>query len=108
MAVKSSIGLPDLPSAIKKTLSTPNAQVRFVLKVRSRKVMIEGTGAIGLTLSHPTDIVVRKSGFTSDRTLMVKADKAAVDLPRAMVRLLQDPRNRVTIELSAFTGGEQP
>ena len=108
MAVKASIGLPDMPLAMKKILSTESAKVRLVLQVRSRRVIIKGIGAIGLSFSHPTDIVVRKSSFISNRTLMVHADKAAIDLPRPIVQLLQNPRNRVTIELSTLTVEEQP
>ena len=32
---------------------------------------------------------------------MIHADKAASDLPREMVRMLKDQRNRVSIEISA-------
>lgn len=61
---------------------------------------VHGRGDPRLLLSHPTDLVIRRSGFVSDRTLMIHADKSAADLPRGMVRLLQDPRNSVTIEIS--------
>jgi len=49
--------------------------------------------------------VVRRSGFISDRTLMIHADKAASDLPREMVRMLKDRRNSVSIEISATASG---
>ncbi len=44
-------------------------------------------------------MVVRKSGFVSDRTLLVNSDKAARDIPRGLIRLLQKPEERVAIEL---------
>ncbi len=64
---------------------------------------VEGRGAMGLSLSHPTDIVVRRSGFASDRTLMVKADKAAADIPRDFVQLLRNPAQKIMIEITALT-----
>lgn len=56
-----------------------------------------------MSFDHPKDIVVRKSGFLSDRTLMVYANKAAIDIPRKIVRMLQNSGERVIIEISAAT-----
>src|SRR5712664_2468718 len=91
VAVGSSVGLRDLPEPMKNALSSETCRARLTLKVDLHRFAIEGHGARGLMLSHPTDIVVRKSGFVSDRTLMVHANRAAVDLPRSLVELLQDP-----------------
>ena len=107
IAVNASKGLADLPRDIRKTLSTAGGMARITLLVGSHRFTVEGAGAMGLSHSHPTDIVVRKSGFVSDRTLMVKADKAAVDISRDMVQLLRDPVQRITIEISTLTGSGQ-
>ena len=100
VGVKASCGLPDLPLSIKKPLSTETGRGRLLIKVQDQSFTVEGRGARGLTFSHPTDIVVRKSGYTSERTLMVYADKAAADVPSTFVKLLQNPRERITIEIS--------
>ena len=42
-------------------------------------------------MSHPTDMVVRKSGYICGRTLAINADKAACDLSRALVEKLKNP-----------------
>jgi uncharacterized protein len=101
VAVGSSVGLRDLPEPIKNALSSGACKTRLTLTIDTYKFVVEGRGAPGLTLSHPTDIVVRKSGFISDRTLMVHADRAAADIPRSFVELLQDPSRKVSVELSA-------
>ncbi len=106
IAVKASKGLFDLPREIRKTLSTADGMARMTLVVGSNRFTVEGRGATGLLLTHPTDIVVRKSSFVSDRTLMVKADKAAADIPREMVQLLQNPAQRITVEISTLVGSE--
>jgi hypothetical protein len=72
-----------------------------VLRVGPFEFVVEGKGDPRLTFSHDTDLVVRKSGFVSERTLMILANKSSMDIPRHMVRLLQDPTNRVTVEISA-------
>ena len=103
IAVGSSVGLRDLPEPMKNALSSEACRVRLTLKLDAHRFAIEGRGAPGLTLSHPTDIVVRKSGFVSDRTLMVHASRAAADLPRSLVELLQDPSRKVFVELAVET-----
>ena len=103
VAVGSSAGLRDLPKAMKNVLSSEDCRARLTLRLDGHQFAIEGRGASGLTLTHPTDIVVRKSGFTSDRTLMVYANRAAADLPRLLVGLLQDPSRRVLVEFTVDT-----
>jgi uncharacterized protein len=103
VAVGSSAGLRDLPEPIKNALSSGACKTRLTLTIDSHKFVVEGRGAPGLRLSHPRDIVIRKSGFLSDRTLMVHADRAAADIPRPFVELLQDPSRKVSVELFAET-----
>jgi hypothetical protein len=103
IAVGSSAGLRDFPEVVKNALSSEKCRARLTLTLGDHRFSIEGHGAQGLTLSHPTDIVVRKSGFVSDRTLMVHADHAASDLPRSMVKMLQDPGRKVLVELVVDT-----
>jgi len=61
--------------------------------------VIVGRGSPQLSFTHPEDLVVRKSKYTCPRTLMIEADKAATDLPRSMIQLLQNPQQRVEITL---------
>ena len=101
IAVKAECGLQDLPSNIKKVLSSEKGRGKLTIMVRDRTFTVEGRGSSGLTFTNPQEIVVRKSGFVSDRTLMVYANKAASDIPRRMVKLLQDPTQTIMIEVSA-------
>ena len=103
VAVGSSAGLRDLPEPMKNALSSEACRACLTLRLGAHRFVIEGRGARGLTFSHPTDIVVRKSSFVSDRTLMVRANRAAADLPRSLVDLLQDPGRKVLVELAVET-----
>jgi len=103
VAVGSSAGLRDLPQAMKNALSSESCTARLTLMIGDHRFSLEGHGAKRLTFSHPTDMVVRKSGFVSDRTLMVHADRAAADLPRSLVELLQDPVRKILVELTVET-----
>jgi uncharacterized protein len=105
VAVNSSGGVQSLPEDLKRVLSSSGGRGRLALRVGSLEFVVVGRGDPRLTFSHETDLVVRKSGFISDRTLMIFADKSSVDIPRDMVRLLQDPANGVTVEISATDEG---
>lgn len=99
IAVGSSVGLQDLPAATKKALATDLCRARLTLEIGDQTFSVEGQGDSALTFSHPTELVVRKSGFISNRTLMVYANRAAIDIPRPFVRLLRDPAQKIQVKL---------
>jgi hypothetical protein len=103
IGVKSSNGLRDFPDEIKRLLCDVSGRGRLEIRVSDEVVIIEGRGAKGLSFLDLSEIVLRKSGFVSDRTLMVYSDKAARDIPRRMVKLLMDPGEKISFELSAWS-----
>ena len=70
---------------MKEALRSDRGKVRLTLTVGVETFVAEARGDPGLYLSHPHDMVIRKSGFLSDRTLAVGASAAARDIPRSMV-----------------------
>jgi hypothetical protein len=105
VAVKSSSAVRNLPEDLKRVLSSSRGSGRLALRVGPFEFTVEGRGDPRLTFLHDTDLVVRKSAFISERTLMINANKSSIDIPRDMVRMLQDPNNRVTVEISAIDAG---
>jgi uncharacterized protein len=105
VAVNSSGAVRSLPEDLKRVLSSSSGRGRLALRVGPFEFTVEGRGDPRLTFLHDTDLVVRKSAFISDRTLMIHADKSSMDIPRDMVRLLQDAKNMVTVEISATNAG---
>ncbi len=105
VAVKSSSAGRNLPEDLKRALLSSTGRGRLALRVGIFEFTVEGRGDPRLTFSHDTDLVVRKSAFISERTLMINANKSSIDIPRDMVRMLQDPNNRVTVEISASDAG---
>ena len=53
-----------------------------------------------LDLTHPTDMVARKSSFISDRTFMLNADNAAIDIPQRMVKILQNHEQIIKLKFT--------
>ena len=103
IGVKSSHGLVDFPDEIKRLLGNNSGRGRLEMRVRDQVVSIEGRGAKGLRFVDLNEIVVRRSGFVSERTLMVYSDKAALDIPRQMIKLLVEPGEKIWFELSAWS-----
>ena len=43
------------------------------------------------------ELVIRKTGFISERTFAIKADKAAFELNRQLIRYLKEKRNKISV-----------
>lgn len=90
----------DFPQEFKEKIADSNTKILVELKTENGCDEIVGYGHEDLTLTHPTDIVVRKSDFTCSRTLMIKADKAARDLDSDLICDLKNGKlMEVTIKL---------
>ncbi len=92
-------GTGQLSEAFKKLAKKENSTITMVVKIDKQTETIRGHGNPRLTFTHPHDLVVRKSSYYSDRTIMIKADKAAIDLDRKLVEMLRNPENEVEIIL---------
>jgi hypothetical protein len=92
-------GCAQLDERVKEGLRTKDSPVTIRVMVGSAFFQVNARGDPRLNLSHPHDMVIRKSDFISDRTLAVRADAAARDLPREMVRALKDPKTVGRLEI---------
>jgi hypothetical protein len=100
VAVAADKGLQELRPAFKALLKNREATLRVDIHAAERTVQVEARGDERLTLSHPTDLVVRKSSYICPRTLAVEADLAAADFPRQHAASLRKPRQHVNIVLT--------
>jgi len=88
VAVGSEKGAADLSRGLVEGLKR-GAEATLVIEAGGIRETVRGRGDPRITLTHPTDIVVRKSLYVDSRTLMVKADKSASDLDRRLVEALR-------------------
>jgi hypothetical protein len=102
IGVAAAKGCAQLDERVKEALRTKGSAVTIRVAVGERTFQVNARGDPRLELTHPHDMVIRKSDFVSDRTLAVHADAAAKDLPRDMVRALKDPGTvgRLEVEVS--------
>jgi len=91
----------DLPEKFKKKIQNPDTTIVFTIVADDYSFSIHGKGSEKLTLKHPNDIVLRKSAFTCSRTIAIKCDKASDDIPREMIKKLQNPKTsgKLVIEI---------
>lgn len=90
IGVSSRTKLEDLPDKLRKAIKNEDTIIKIQLETENGSDEIKGYGHHELTLDHPTDMVCRKSDFKCSRTLMIKADKAAVDLNKELINDLKE------------------
>jgi hypothetical protein len=99
VAVSSEKGLADLSDAFKEALRQPEAKLTITIEADDVMEQIHAHGSPNLSLSHPSDMVVRRSGYVDSRTLAVGADKSACDLNRGLVEKMRYPQQKAKITL---------
>jgi hypothetical protein len=102
IGVSATHGCMQLSERLKQALRTDNAKVTFKIVVGEATFELTASGDSRLILTHPHEIVIRKSDFINERTIAIRADGAARGIPRALVRQLKDPRTvgRLEIEVT--------
>jgi len=100
IAVEATKGAANLPLKFKEKARKKGAQITITIEAGELKEVIRARGSPRLFFTHPTDLVVRKSDYVCSRTLAVRADKAADDLPRKLIEKMRDPSQRIRITLA--------
>jgi hypothetical protein len=100
IAVGADKALLEFNEEFKKSLRKPNAKLTITIETDGITEHVNAHGSSNLTLTHPSDMVVRKSSHVDDRTLAIGADKAAKDLSRRLVEKMRNPWQRAKITLT--------
>jgi hypothetical protein len=101
IAVRATEGLTDLSAELRNLCKRDESRIIVELRAAGIVELIEGIGSSRLTLSHSSEIVGRKSTYASDRTLMIRADKAARDINSDLVYELKSPDSRLQVRIIA-------
>jgi hypothetical protein len=103
IAVAADKTITDLHPDFKNTLHQPNTKLTILLEADNTTEKIQASGSPNLQLTHPTDLVIRKSHFICNRTLAIQADKASNNLSRELVKKLTNPQQKIKITLTTTT-----
>jgi len=102
IGIKADKALSDLSDKLKNALKRRDAIVKLKLKVDDIEDEVTAYGNPRLILSSKKDAVVRKSDYICERTLAIKADKAAVDIDRKLVEKLRRGK-KLILEIAVFS-----
>ena len=100
IAVSADKSMADLSPEFKENLRRENTRLVILIETEEEAEAVNAFGSQRLTLTHPRDIVVRKSDYICSRTLAIQADKAACGLSRKLAEKLRNPKQRVKITLT--------
>ena len=100
IAVGATKGAADLPLESKEAARKKGAQITITIEAGELREIVRSRGSSRLLFTHPTDLVVRKSGYVCGRTLAIGADKAASDLSRKLVEKIKDSSQKIRITLA--------
>jgi len=101
IAIGATKGARELSLEFKEAAKRKAAKITITVEAGEVKEAIKARGTPRLLLTHPTDLVVRKSDHVCGRTVAVGANKAASDFSRELVEKLKNPLQKVTITLVA-------
>ncbi len=100
IAVEATKGAADLPLEFKEAARKKGAQITITIEAGELREIVRSRGSSRLLFTHPTDLVVRKSGYVCGRTLAIGADKSASDLSRKLVEKIKDSSQKIRITLA--------
>ncbi len=102
IGVNATKGLAALSPEFKTLVRSPSTKIEITFESGEKRDIIYAWGDPGLTLTHHHDIVIRKSNFLCARTLAIRANKAAADLDRELIKQLQLKETQLQITILAI------
>jgi uncharacterized protein len=100
IAVLANKGPLEFNSEFKNKLKSNSSKITITIEADELKETIHAFGSKKMILTHPTDIVIRKSDYISDRTVAINADKSSSNLPKELLEKLKNPKQEIKITLT--------
>jgi len=100
IAVSANKAFGDLSSEFKKNLLKDHAGITISVEAAGVTEILSANGSSRLILTHPTDLVVRKSSYVCNRTLAIHASKSACELSRDLIKKLKNSKQDVRVTLT--------
>ena len=98
VCIRASASAKDLPDNMKEALEEGRA-ISLTIHSAGTEEKVSAFGSMKETLTDEQNITLTKTNFSNPSTIGIKANKGAKDLNRALVALLQDNDQEVTLTL---------
>ena len=99
IGVRASKACKDLNPSLQRLLKKEDSVVRLSIITGNLFYRLNAFGNSRIMLLDAQDIVIRKTNFVCSRTLCVNSDKASFDIPREIIRSLQDPERKAVLSI---------
>jgi len=103
VGVKASKGVAQLSTSIKEALRSDEARVRLTIVAAGGEFSFLARGSEDLSFESPTDVVIRMSTFVCGRTLAIRAESSAREIPRDLVRALRSPAAAGLLRIEVYS-----
>jgi len=100
IGVSSTTSLQSLPNVTKAKIRQYKSKLKVILEINGIIEELRGNGNPNLELSDSTAIIIRKSDYICDKTLMINSNKAACEISREIVHLMRNPENKMKVTIS--------
>ena len=94
VGVKADFDLDILKNFIK---NCKNKKIKIMIEYGSKKIKETVEAELNSDFNDDKEIVIRKTGFVSERTFAINADKAAFELKSDLIRFLKDKKNKISV-----------
>ena len=102
VGVKATRSLSDMPESMKKQIRDTKSKISVIIKINEICEEITGEGSSNLKLCGKNAMIIRKSDYICQRTLMINANKAANNLSRKLIELMQNPETEMTVTIQVL------
>lgn len=89
IGVSADKGAADLSPEFRELMAKDGARLTAVFSAGGVEVTVTSDGGSGISLTHPTDLVWRRSSFVCPRTIGIYSDATAALLPRELIEVLK-------------------
>src|SRR4029077_18018100 len=86
VGVAAARGVAQLSASMKRALRSDDARVHFTLVAPGGEFSFLAWGDKDLSFESTTDVVIRMSEFVCGRTIAIRADSSAREIPRDLVK----------------------
>ncbi|NYT06642.1 MAG: DUF371 domain-containing protein [Methanomicrobiales archaeon] len=90
IGISAGAGASGLPPDFTGALARDDAVLITRLRCGEHCVTVTSQGSRAMTLDHPTDLVWRRSDYVCGRTVGIRSDRVARDLPRELIACLKE------------------
>ena len=90
IGIRSEIGVVHLPDWFKERARSTRSLIILVICARGLCDSVVGRGHPGLSFSDEQRIIVRKSRYVDEKTIMINASKSAKDIRRDLINAIRE------------------